>query len=151
MRAARVERARKAGAVGLIATLDWSFSFGRDWGSPHIPERMTLRESIRLAPEAMSRLPWLYSWLRTGHIPDLTVPNLPRAASRRPRSSAPIGSGCSPSRRPGTTWPGWLGLNSRSDLGPRRTSDKFGRAKARQRACATEMDLSVSSLRQTIR
>src|SRR3954449_8250377 len=33
--AARMERARAAGAVGLIATLDWSFSFGRDWGSPH--------------------------------------------------------------------------------------------------------------------
>src|SRR5580700_5817275 len=48
--AARMERARTAGAVGLIATLDWSFSFGRDWGSPHIPERMTLREMIKMAP-----------------------------------------------------------------------------------------------------
>ena len=27
---ARIERARAAGAVGLIATLDWSFSNGRD-------------------------------------------------------------------------------------------------------------------------
>ena len=35
--AARMERARAAGAVGLIATLDWSFSFGRDWGSPTLP------------------------------------------------------------------------------------------------------------------
>lgn len=74
--AARMERARKAGAVGLIATLDWSFSFGRDWGSPRIPEKMTLREMIRMAPEALSRPTWLYQWLRTGHIPDLTVPNL---------------------------------------------------------------------------
>src|SRR6516225_6191940 len=31
--AARVERARAAGAVGLIATTDWSFAHGRDWGS----------------------------------------------------------------------------------------------------------------------
>ena len=75
--AARMERARKAGAAGLIATLDWSFSFGRDWGSPHIPEQMTLREMFRLAPEALSRPAWLAEWLKTGHIPGLTVPNLP--------------------------------------------------------------------------
>ena len=37
---ARVERARAAGAVGLIATLDWSFSQGHDWGSPVIPEKI---------------------------------------------------------------------------------------------------------------
>ena len=41
--AARVERARAAGAVGLIVTTDWSFSHGRDWGSPKIPEEMNLR------------------------------------------------------------------------------------------------------------
>ncbi|MET0196224.1 MAG: alpha-hydroxy-acid oxidizing protein, partial [Rhodococcus fascians] len=35
-----VERARAAGAVGLILTMDWSFSEGRDWGSPAIPERV---------------------------------------------------------------------------------------------------------------
>ena len=29
--AARMERARKAGTAALIATLDWSFAFGRDW------------------------------------------------------------------------------------------------------------------------
>jgi L-lactate dehydrogenase (cytochrome)/glycolate oxidase len=75
--AARMERARKAGAAGLIATLDWSFSFGRDWGSPHIPEQMTLREMIRLAPEALSRPAWLAEWLKTGQIPGLTVPNMP--------------------------------------------------------------------------
>src|SRR5215470_19987714 len=57
--AARMERARKAGAVGLIATLDWSFSFGRDWGSPHIPEKMTLGEMARMAPEGLSRPSWL--------------------------------------------------------------------------------------------
>ena len=74
--AARMERARKAGATGLIATLDWSFSFGRDWGSPHIPQNMTLREMIRLAPEALSRPAWLAEWLKTGQIPGLTVPNM---------------------------------------------------------------------------
>jgi heme/flavin dehydrogenase (mycofactocin system) len=82
--AARMERARKAGAVGLIATLDWSFSFGRDWGSPQIPEKMTLREMIRLSPEAASRPAWLYEWLRTGQIPGLTVPNLPVGGAPAP-------------------------------------------------------------------
>ena len=37
--AARMERARRAGAVGIIVTLDWSFANGRDWGSPYIPEK----------------------------------------------------------------------------------------------------------------
>jgi pre-mycofactocin synthase len=82
--AARMERARAAGAAGIIVTLDWSFSFGRDWGSPKIPEKMTLQEMIRLAPEAMSRPAWLYQWLRTGAIPDLTVPNLPVGGAPAP-------------------------------------------------------------------
>src|SRR5438132_119393 len=33
---ARMERARATGAKGLILTTDWSFSHGRDWGSPKI-------------------------------------------------------------------------------------------------------------------
>jgi pre-mycofactocin synthase len=82
--AARMERARKAGAVGLIATLDWSFSFGRDWGSPHIPEKMTLREMIRMAPEGLSRPAWFLEWARAGHFPDLTVPNLPVGGAPAP-------------------------------------------------------------------
>jgi len=82
--AARMSRARSAGAVGIIVTLDWSFSFGRDWGSPHIPEKMTLREMIRLAPEGLSRPAWLLDWARTGHLPDLTVPNLPVGGAPAP-------------------------------------------------------------------
>jgi heme/flavin dehydrogenase (mycofactocin system) len=74
--ARRLERARKAGAVGVIATLDWSFSIGRDWGSPHIPERITLKEAVRFAPEALTHPRWLAAYLRTKHIPDLTVPNM---------------------------------------------------------------------------
>jgi pre-mycofactocin synthase len=72
----RIERARAAGAVGLIATLDWSFSIGRDWGSPHIPERLTLKEAVRFAPEALTHPRWLAAYLRDKHVPDLTVPNM---------------------------------------------------------------------------
>src|SRR3954467_5253527 len=42
----RMARARDAGCVGLIATLDWSFSHGRDWGSPSIPDRIDLRTMV---------------------------------------------------------------------------------------------------------
>jgi L-lactate dehydrogenase (cytochrome)/glycolate oxidase len=72
----RMERARKAGAVGLIVTLDWSFSNGRDWGSPVIPEKMDLRAMARFAPEGLSRPRWLLQYARTGKVPDLTPPNL---------------------------------------------------------------------------
>ena len=81
---ARMERARAAGAVGAIVTLDWSFSFGRDWGSPRIPEKMTPREMIRQVPAAASRPAWLFSWLRSGSIPGLTVPNLPVGGAPAP-------------------------------------------------------------------
>jgi heme/flavin dehydrogenase (mycofactocin system) len=82
--AARMERARKAGAVGIIVTLDWSFSFGRDWGSPRIPEKMTLEELIRQVPAVITRPAYLYQWLRAGEIPDLTVPNLPVGGAPAP-------------------------------------------------------------------
>src|SRR5262245_37387051 len=72
----RVERARAAGAAGLILTLDWSFSHSRDWGSPHIPDRLTLRELVRLAPQGLARPRWLLRYARTGRLPDLTVPNM---------------------------------------------------------------------------
>ena len=80
----RLARAKAAGAVGLIATLDWSFSHSRDWGSPHIPERMTLKELVRLAPEGIVRPRWLLSYLRTGKLPDLTVPNMVPAGGTPP-------------------------------------------------------------------
>src|SRR5580700_3201157 len=59
---ARLERARAAGAVGLILTLDWTFSHSRDWGSPKIPERMDLRTMLRHAPETLRRPRWLASY-----------------------------------------------------------------------------------------
>ncbi len=72
----RMQRAAAAGAKGIIVTLDWTFSNGRDWGSPFIPEKIDLRTAIKLAPQALSRPAWLARYLRHGHIPDLTTPNM---------------------------------------------------------------------------
>ncbi len=72
----RIARAKAAGAVGLIVTLDWSFSQGRDWGSPAIPEKIDLKAMVKYAPEAITHPKWLAAFARTGKIPDLTVPNL---------------------------------------------------------------------------
>jgi len=73
---ARMERARAAGAVGLIITTDWSFSHGRDWGSPTIPEKMDFNALVRFAPEGIRRPRWLMDFARSGRVPDLTAPNL---------------------------------------------------------------------------
>lgn len=72
----RMERAKAAGAIGLIATLDWSFSVGRDWGSPEIPEKVDLAAMLRFAPQVVRRPRWLHSFASNGGIPDLTAPNL---------------------------------------------------------------------------
>lgn len=72
----RAQRAYAAGAAGLIVTLDWSFSHGRDWGSPAIPEQLDLRAMIGLMPQAIVRPRWLLEWARAGGPPNLTVPNM---------------------------------------------------------------------------
>jgi heme/flavin dehydrogenase (mycofactocin system) len=69
-------RARAAGAAGLIVTLDWSFSNGRDWGSPVIPERVDLKTMARFAPDVLRHPRWLLDYAKTGRVPDLTVPNM---------------------------------------------------------------------------
>src|SRR3954452_10251877 len=46
-----IDRARRAGAVGLIATLDWSFAEGRDWGSLYLPERLGWTAVRRYGPQ----------------------------------------------------------------------------------------------------
>ena len=73
---ARMQRAKDAGAAGLIVTLDWSFSMGRDWGSPTIPEAMNFRTMVKYAPQAIVRPRWFYTWAKTLRPPDLTVPNM---------------------------------------------------------------------------
>jgi pre-mycofactocin synthase len=73
---ARAERARAAGAKGLIVTTDWSFATRRDWGAPPIPEKIDLKNALKFAPEVLRRPRWLATYLRTGAVPDLTVPNM---------------------------------------------------------------------------
>src|SRR3546814_14272436 len=59
---ARLDRAKRAGIPGLIVTLDWSFSHGRDWGSPEITEQLDLKTSIKHSPEPPTspRYAWRY-------------------------------------------------------------------------------------------
>jgi L-lactate dehydrogenase (cytochrome) len=81
---ARMERARRAGAKAVIITLDWSFSNGRDWGSPWIPEHLDLRAILRYAPQGAVRPRWVLNYLRHGSLPDLTVPNMARPGEPAP-------------------------------------------------------------------
>ncbi|MEU2927146.1 pre-mycofactocin synthase MftD [Streptomyces sp. NPDC007251] len=81
---AQMERAREAGAKGLIVTLDWSFSHARDWGSPHIPERLDLKAMARFAPEGITHPRWLLAFARTRRLPDLTTPNVAAVGEQAP-------------------------------------------------------------------
>jgi len=73
---ARAERARAAGAKGLIVTLDWVFDSRRDWGSPWIPEHLNLEAMVRHIPQVAIRPTYLARWIRSGSLPGLGVPNL---------------------------------------------------------------------------
>ena len=73
---ARLARAKAAGVVGIILTLDWSYTHSRDWGSPIIPQSVNLKALMTFAPEAIRRPGWTMSFLRGGGIPDLSTPNI---------------------------------------------------------------------------
>ncbi len=104
---ARLERARAAGAVGVILTLDWTFSHSRDWGSPKIPERNDLRSLMPHAAETLVRPRWLASYLRTRKLPELTVPNMVVPPDRPPAFFAAYGEWMT---TPPPSWSdiGWL-------------------------------------------
>src|ERR1700733_12548318 len=102
--AQRVERARQAGAVGLIVTTDWSFSHGRDWGNPKIPDEMNLRTMLRMSPEVITRPGWLWRFGKTLRPPDLRVPNLARRGELGPPFFAAYGE------RMGTPPPTWADI-----------------------------------------
>jgi pre-mycofactocin synthase len=75
--AQRLQRARAAGAGGIILTLDWSFSHCRDWGSPVIPDVMNLKTALKMWRQVAHKPTYLLTYLRSDTpIPDLTVPNV---------------------------------------------------------------------------
>src|SRR3954465_1154352 len=82
--AERVQRAKDAGAVGMIATTDWSFSHSRDWGSPKIPERMDFKTTLKMFPEVLNKPSWLWSFGKQLRPPDLRVPNQGRRGEPGP-------------------------------------------------------------------
>jgi heme/flavin dehydrogenase (mycofactocin system) len=82
----RIERAKTAGAVGLILTTDWSFSHARDWGSPSIPQRIDLPTMLRQFPAVLTKPRWLTRWARAGlRPPGLEVPNFVALGVPAPR------------------------------------------------------------------
>jgi L-lactate dehydrogenase (cytochrome) len=104
-RIARIaERARAAGAAGLIVTIDWTFAHRRDWGSPAIPERLTPKAALAFAPQALTRPRWLWSYLKTGGVPDLTTPNLTPPGGESPTFFGAYGEWI------GTPLPSWEDL-----------------------------------------
>ena len=88
--AARIDRAKRAGVVGLIVTLDWSFSHGRDWGSPSIPENLdlTTKEGLKTAlpfvPDFVRHPRYSLRYAKEMRIPDLSVPNMVLEGERAP-------------------------------------------------------------------
>ncbi|MGZ0229367.1 MAG: pre-mycofactocin synthase MftD [Acidimicrobiales bacterium] len=72
---ARLDRAKQAGAKGIILTLDWTFTHSRDWGSPDIPSKVGIKTMLKHGPEALMHPKWLAMWARSGHLPSLTTPN----------------------------------------------------------------------------
>ncbi|MYE67176.1 MAG: mycofactocin biosynthesis FMN-dependent deaminase MftD, partial [Acidimicrobiia bacterium] len=108
----RLERARAAGAVGLIVTLDWSFVHSRDRGSPFIPQRIDLAAVRKLAPEVARRPRWLARWLRSGGLPGLTVPNMTIPGEAAPGFFAAYGEWM---QTPPPTWDDLAWLRSQWD------------------------------------
>jgi pre-mycofactocin synthase len=80
----RLERAKNAGAKGIILTLDWSFANGRDWGSPWIPDTIDAKAVMKLAPQVLARPQWFWYFAKTGHFPSLTTPNMAAPGEKAP-------------------------------------------------------------------
>lgn len=79
-----LERAKAAGAPGIILTLDWTFSHRRDWGSPEIPEHLNLKAMTKMSPEVLRRPRWLWQFVKSGKLPDLSAPNMTKPGEVAP-------------------------------------------------------------------
>ena len=87
----QIERARAAGAKGIILTLDWTFAHRRDWGSPTIPDKLDLKAMLRFAPESVARPGWLLKFARQRRLPSLNVPNVAAPGQPAPTFFAAYG------------------------------------------------------------
>jgi pre-mycofactocin synthase len=139
--AQRAERARAAGAKALILTLDWSFSTGRDWGSPAIPEKIDRQALVRFAPEAIVRPGYLAQWLRAGGLPDLTVPNMAAPGAPPPTFFAGYGEWL---QTPPPTWGDIAWLRAQWD-GPFMVKGIMRAEEARRAVDAGATAVSVSN------
>ncbi|MGC5629230.1 pre-mycofactocin synthase MftD [Georgenia sp. Z1344] len=84
--AALAQRAKDAGAAGLIVTLDWTSGYGRDWGSPEIPEQMNIKTILGYIPEIVlgGKFDYALDWAKTLRPPELSVPNAVLKGERAP-------------------------------------------------------------------
>ncbi len=137
----RMKRARQAGAVGLILTLDWSFSHSRDWGSPSIPQKLDLKTMVSHAPEVALRPRWLLDWARRGHLPGLGVPNFPTGGAPTPGFFDAYGTWM---MTPPPTWDDIAGLIAEWD-GPFMVKGILRPDEARRAADAGATAISVSN------
>ena len=138
---ARAERARAAGAAGLILTLDWSFSHSRDWGSPSIPERLDAVTVLRHLPEVLARPRWTLRWARSGGLLGLEVPNFAVGGEPAPRFFEAYGAWM---QTPPATWDDVAWLREQWD-GPFMLKGVMRPDDARRAADAGVTAISVSN------
>ena len=138
---ARMERAKAAGAAGLILTLDWSFSHGRDWGSPHIPQSFAPKEILPHTLELLAKPRWCLTWLRQGTIPRLRVPNFAATDEQAPLFFEAYGTWMT---TPPPTWADVAWLRSQWD-GPFMVKGVARADEARRAIDAGATSISVSN------
>ena len=96
-----MERARAAGAAGLIVTLDWTFTPLRATGAARsIPAQLDFKTMAQLAPEVLRRPMWA---VRAGRRSGTRRSSRCRTSTARRASSPPTASGWGRRRRPGRT------------------------------------------------
>lgn len=72
-----VERAKANGSRALVLTMDViPGPAPRDWGTPRVPERLSVLERARQVPTALTHPRWTLSHLLGGGLPTLALPNL---------------------------------------------------------------------------
>lgn len=71
----RLEVFRRAGAAGLIVTIDFTFGPGVDWDRAMLPMKVGVRELLGYVPTAIAHPAWASRFVLGRAIPDMQVPN----------------------------------------------------------------------------